>query len=345
MRSRLLTGSELEQMTASADIQALIAALAHTPYGPSIEKALVRTGGIECVTLALRLDLEKTVNNVTSYFTGRAADTVAVVLGSYDVANLKAILRGLVHGHPTREILDALAPLGTMAHDFLVELSRAPDVRAAIDTLASARSPLAQPLLQLRASRPSLTIVEMELSLDKWYFAQALDHAQAESGANGTLVQALQQDVDLLNIITVLRLVHAPDERRRLQDSLDAGDATRLFLPGGSLSPQTLQHAAEETTVAAAIDVLEATRYGPPLIRSLPLYQRAGRLSVFEEQLHRYHLRWRIQQITRDPLGPGVLLGYLPLKQNEVRNLRWIAGGIYLGMEPAAIQEELVFVP
>lgn len=342
MKSRLLTGTVLEQMTAAADIQALIAALAHTPYGPAIEKALVRTGGIECVTLALRLDLEKTVSGVQSYFTGRAAETVDIVLGTYDVANLKAILRGLVHGHPTGEIIGALAPLGTMAHDFLVELSRAPDVRAAIDVLASSRSPLAQPLLQLRATQPSLTIVEMELSLDRWYYAQALGHAQSETGANGSLVQALQLDVDLLNIITVLRLVHAPDERHRLQESLDTDEVTRLFLPGGILSPQTLQRAAAQTTVAAAIDALEATRYGPPLARGLSLYERASRLSAFEEQLHTYHLKWRARQVIRDPLGPGVLLGYLSLKQNEVRNLRWIAGGIYLGMDPAAIQEELV---
>lgn len=345
MKSRLLTGNELEQMTAAADIQALIAALAHTPYGPAIEKALVRTGGIESVTLALRLDLEKTVSGVQSYFTGRAAETVAIVLGNYDVANLKAILRGLVHGYSTGEIIKALVPLGTMAYDFLVELSRAPDVRAAIDVLASARSPLAQPLLQLRARRPSLTIVEMELSLDRWHYDQALDRAQSENGANGTLVQALQLDVDLLNIITVLRLVHTPGERRRLQESLDADDVTRLFLPGGLLSPQTLQRAADQTTVSAAVDVLEATRYGPPLVGGLPQYERASRLSLFEEQLHIYYLRWRTRQIIRDPLGPGVLLGYLSLKQNEVRNLRWIADGIYLGMDPVAIQKELVFAP
>ena len=49
-------------------------------------------------------------------------------------------------------------------------------------------------------------------------------------------------------------------------------------------------------------------------------------------------------QISRDPLGIGVLLGYVALKVNEVANLRWIAQGINLGLKSEAIRAGLEIV-
>jgi vacuolar-type H+-ATPase subunit C/Vma6 len=49
-------------------------------------------------------------------------------------------------------------------------------------------------------------------------------------------------------------------------------------------------------------------------------------------------------QISKDPLGIGVLMGYLALKENEVSNIRWIAYGISMEMSPAAIQAELEYI-
>jgi vacuolar-type H+-ATPase subunit C/Vma6 len=46
--------------------------------------------------------------------------------------------------------------------------------------------------------------------------------------------------------------------------------------------------------------------------------------------------------IPKDPLGIGVVLGYLALKLNEIRNLRWIAHGINSGLPVKIIRSELV---
>jgi vacuolar-type H+-ATPase subunit C/Vma6 len=50
------------------------------------------------------------------------------------------------------------------------------------------------------------------------------------------------------------------------------------------------------------------------------------------------------EQIKKDPLGIGVVLGYVALKVNEVNNIRWITHGINLTLKPEAIRAELEVV-
>jgi vacuolar-type H+-ATPase subunit C/Vma6 len=45
--------------------------------------------------------------------------------------------------------------------------------------------------------------------------------------------------------------------------------------------------------------------------------------------------------IVKDPLGIGVVLGYIALKTAELAKIRWIAQGINLGLKADAIKAEL----
>jgi vacuolar-type H+-ATPase subunit C/Vma6 len=49
--------------------------------------------------------------------------------------------------------------------------------------------------------------------------------------------------------------------------------------------------------------------------------------------------------IPKDPLGIGVVLGYIALKINEVNNIRWIAQGANIGLKAEAIHLEVEFIP
>ena len=66
-------------------------------------------------------------------------------------------------------------------------------------------------------------------------------------------------------------------------------------------------------------------------------------MSDFEKQLNRFRLRWMSRLISKDPLGIGVLLGFLALKINEISNIRWIAQGISLRLKVDAIRTELEY--
>lgn len=342
MKSRLLSTRDLEKLAEVGNLQALIAEMVKTPYREPVEAALARVSGLECISSALHSDLESTIKKIRRFYDGRAGEMVGVVLRAYDVRNLKAILRGLSKRARPNEILFTVLPAGELTDDILSELSRAADPRDAIDMLATMALPFARPLLKLRGDRPGAETPEMELKLDQWYYVESFNYLQRKQQTEGILFSALQQDADITNLHTVIRFAYAPEERKFLKDWLDTDDISRLFVGPGKLSFELLAGAGSQETVDAAAEFMGGTVYEVPVRSALEAYATTGRLSVFENHLNRFRLDWLSGLISKDPLGIGVLLGYLALKTTEVSNIRWIAHGITLGMPADTVRLELM---
>lgn len=340
MKSRLLSRRELENLSEAGNPQAFIAALAKTPYRRSLEAALVRLGGREAVAWAMHEELEKTVGSLRRFYRGQAAEMVALILRGYDVRNLKAVLRELSSQATPDDLAPALWPTFELLADVLYELAQATNVRAAIDLLASMGAPMSAPLLRLRSERPGAALPEMELHLEQWYFEEAFK--DLEELNNDTLCEAFRLEADLVNLQTVLRLAAMPDEYTALPEWLGTDEVSRLFVSPGSLGYELLAKAASQGTVGEAVSLLAESPYASALSTGMEKYGESGRLSHFEAQLYKLRLDKMARLIARQPLGIGLVLGYLALKTNEINNLRWIANGVFLAMKPAAIQEKLV---
>jgi V/A-type H+-transporting ATPase subunit C len=73
-------------------------------------------------------------------------------------------------------------------------------------------------------------------------------------------------------------------------------------------------------------------------------YVEVGSVSVFERALEDYLMRKALSTAVGDPLGVGVIIGYLWAKQNEVTNLRIIVKGLSVGMPEDRVRKELILV-
>ncbi len=343
MKSRLLSRRDLESLAEVESLQGLIAALTKTAYRKSVEAALARAIGMDCISDALRNDLIGMMRKVRAFFTEDAGETVAIVLRDFDVHNLKAILRGLAKNVSSGEILSTILPVGELSYDLLIELARAPGPRAAIDYMASMSLPSSQPLLTLRAKRPGADIFEMELALDQWRFVEARQFLERVYQEGDFLFSALKLEADLVNLLTILRFAHVPSERKQLRIRLGTEDPSCLFVEPGFLSWDTLVRAVRQESLESICGALAGSAYGPALNAGLDKFLSSGRLSDFEKQLKRYRLRWMASLIDKDPLGIGVLLGYLALKTNEIGNIRWVARAISSGLRAEAIRAEMEF--
>jgi V/A-type H+/Na+-transporting ATPase subunit C len=341
MKSRLLTRQELESLAEADTLKSLILSLAKTSYRKSIEVALVRSSGMDSIAKALRDDLIENIGKIPNFYQGSCGEMVAIVLRSYDIHNLKAILRGLSQNVPSSEIQRSLLPVGELTGGMLEELSLAAEPRAAIDLLASMSSPFAQPLLELRSSYPGADTSAMELALERWSYRRAKSYLENENLGGSLLAKALKLEADLTNLLTVLRFSESPAERRLMREWLGGEDLERLLLGPGSLPFDRLVQAGMQDTLEAAIDIFTGTPYEEPLRAGFKDYSRSRRLSELERQLRRFRLRWMSNQIVSDPLGIGVVMGYCSLKVNEVNNLSWIAQGINMGLKAQAIRENL----
>jgi vacuolar-type H+-ATPase subunit C/Vma6 len=263
---------------------------------------------------------------------------LTILLRAYDIHNLKAILRGLSTNAPASEIMTTLLPIGDLDIGVLRELTHLTHPREMIDQLASMGSAFAWPLLNVRAESPQAQTPEMELALDKWYFQEASQWLRSETGMVDALSAALMLDVDLINLLTALRFAQYATDRS------STPDVTHLLLRPGRISDELLVNAASQGSVAAAIETLSRSFFGPALRSGLQLYMHSNHISDIEKQLRRFRLKWLAGQMTQDALGIGVVLGYLALKVNEISNLRWMMQGIDLGLQAGAIRAGLEMV-
>jgi len=341
MKSRLLPRQALEELAGAGTHASLISALTKTEYQAAIEMALVQFSGMEVLNRARHTDLVNTISKVRHFYHGSAADLVSWVLCRYDVDNVKTILRGLSQQVPADEVLAGTIPVGQLQLADLARLLRSTNARDAIDLLATWRIPLSQSLLTLRVDRPGAGLFEMELALESWYYRAAMRAADAHGSAS--LRAALRLDADVTNVLTALRLVGLTEAAAFLRQRFNADDARPLFVGPGNIPVELLVEAAAQSSIRRAVNKLDGTPLGPILAESFSQHATTGRLSEFEYALARKQLKHANSLLFSDPLGVGVMIGYLALKTVETNNLQRIALGVDMSEDPDRIRSELMF--
>ena len=344
MKSRLLSRSSLELMAEAGSVDGLIAALTDTPYRQAVEAALLRWSGLECLAEALRANLVATVGKARTFYQGAAGALAALALRRYDLHNLIAVLRGLARHVPPDEILASTLPVGELRPADLAELAGAADFRAALDLLATWRLPLAQPVLKQRAvgHAGEDNLFFIELALQSWHMQSALQAARAGGAKAAPLHETLMLEADATNILTVLRLAGVMDPASAVGDLLGAEGVVGLFVGPGRVRVSRLAEAANRRSAAGAAEVLAPTPYGADLAEALVTDGGPPVLSAVERALRLRQIRHAAGLFARDPLGIGVLLGYVALKMAEISNLRAIAQGLVLKEKPDRIRAELL---
>ncbi len=343
MKSRLLSQRELESLADAGSLQGLIAALTRTVYQKAVESALTHSAGMQCIDDALKNDLIALIGKIRGFYEENAGKMTTLFLRAYDIHNLKAILRGLAHNISASDILSVLLPVGDLDPTMLNQLARLNNPREAVDLLASMGSPFAAPLLKVRAEFPGAGTFAMELGLDQWYFSEAAKVLKDEADKPDALASALALETDITNALTALRFAHSPAERERIHEQLGNNELARLFIRPSRIPLETLEGAARQDQVSSAVESLSGTTLAPALRAGMEKFNTSRRLSDLEKGLKRFQLKWLAGQIARDPLGIGMVLGYVALKINEIGNLRWIAHGLNLGLPSDSIRAELEF--
>jgi vacuolar-type H+-ATPase subunit C/Vma6 len=79
-------------------------------------------------------------------------------------------------------------------------------------------------------------------------------------------------------------------------------------------------------------------------VHGFPVKELPTDLVAFERELDLYIARKLRARYLGDPLGLGIVIGYLAMKSSEVANLRLIARGKVLGLPREAVRREMVVV-
>lgn len=337
MRSRLLDRAFLDALIEEPNVSRLVQDLTETEYGPDLEESLIHGLDAANVDTALRNNMVRTFQKIMGFLNEEAAYLVTTLLGRWDVFNIKTILRAK-HMHLTHEELkDGLLPAGQLTPVDLEALSAAEDVRTVVDIAATWRLPMATALRDGYAEfMRSGELASLELALDRYYtgWAQA---RLTKRGPNVRMARkVLATQVDVSNLVMVLRLQSADVE------NIDVG---QFFLEGGEhITPELYTSLSLMSDVDEVLDRLRGTAYGRALDEVSMTYLEQNSISVFERALEDLFTRRTLGVAKGDPLGIGVAISYLWAKQNEITNLRIIVKGKSVGMPVDRVRKELILV-
>ncbi len=342
MKSELLNRVFFEELLGLEEWSEVINALEQTVYSRDVEEGMLKAPGVGGVEEGLRRSTVKSFRKVIRIVDADAKDLVRVLLGRWDVLNLKSVLRGKHVGAGSQEIIDSLVAAGELDEALLLDLVKRGDIKACIDVMATWRVPYYRPLI---AAWPEYArnknLVVLELALDHYYYEEALTElAGGRFGFESLSVQlvkeVLMREIDFVNLMTVLRLP---------RDQMTPDEIEKYLIDGGKeLSIKRLKELATRKNHEDIIDAVRDTKYHAALAAGLEQFFKTGALSVIERHMEEYIIQKCVAMFRADPLSVGLIIGYIWAKFNEIVNLRIIVRGKALGMPEERIREGLVLV-
>src|SRR3972149_10640726 len=111
-RSRLLDPGRMEELLGAFTFDALLAGLTNPPYGRDLQEALARYRGIQAVDEALARNFSATTQKIRSFGDGKPRALIEALLLRWDLANVRAVLRGKHTGRSEEDIMESALPAG-----------------------------------------------------------------------------------------------------------------------------------------------------------------------------------------------------------------------------------------
>ncbi len=329
MRSRLLDPGRMEELLALPTLDTFIQGLTNTPYGHDMQEALARYPGVQAVDAALARNFYRTTTKILSFAEGKPRDLLEIILMRWDLANLRLILRGKHTGAAGEGIAANLIPAGRLNSAALRELAGQPDIGAVAGALSGLNHPLITPLQEgLAEYIETKDLFALELRLERFYALYGLRVAAGPGHSQQVVRALLQAELDATNVKTALKLQPVPLRRE---------EKRRFFVPGGRVVSEDLFLLLSERETAE--QGMQSLR-----VQGFPLKTIGDDLTVFERDLDLAMIKAQTSLYLGDPLGIDVVVAYLALKLNEVKNLRLIARGKQLGIPRERVRKEMVGV-
>ncbi len=163
--------------------------------------------------------------------------------------------------------------------------------------------------------------------MDRFYYTHMLGFVDKLPSNGEQLARLFRSEIDVLNLLTILRM--------KKEGVMDA----RLLIGEGQyLNSSLLKRLSHTRTIEDALKMVRRTEYGKCLhdLKTTSLVE-------VETALHHYLIQLSVSVMHKDPLSPNVIIGYMFLKENEIRNLRILVKGKQLKVDPAFVQAQLVY--
>lgn len=339
LKRDLLSKEFYERLLESDTPEEMVNIFSDTVYGSDISAAVINEPGYRGIENGLKENLARSFSKIVSFFSSENRYLAEIMLGRYDIWNIKAIIRGKHIGASYEEIIEAVMPAGELTEPLLRALVEAVDIKNIIDLLTIWGFPYSR---VLRDAYPeyhsSGKLLPLELALDFAFYDRSLkllDEHKNDFDAM-LLKEFIRQEIDFVNVMTSIRLI---------SEKTTVEEAEKFFVPGGrKFTLKKFKEIVNLTDPEMIISVLSDTPYSKAAQEGLKRYLQTGYVSAFQRALEEFIVRQATKLFLADPLSSAMLIAYFYAKHNEVTNLRIIVRGKSVGMNEEEIREAMIIV-
>ena len=305
--------------------------LLDTAYKEQLTKSGVTTLDARRIEQSLKAELIDQYLMVLRSTKGAIRDVFEEILRRLEVKNLKALIRaqaaaaragttGAVHFYPVEE-------------HFKRWLSRLVDAKSLADLIAQVESPYHEVLEPVfPAYEATQRLLVLENALDEELLGSIWAKIERLGRTDKELVRRIVgTEVDIVNLMTLLRCK---------AEDIPVSPMQSYFMPFAytlDFGADVIEEVVEAENVAAAIRAMPASQYKDVLSKVLPVYESERSLLAFEDALWQQFFGTVRKTLKGYPINIGTIIGFLYLKELEIRNLCTIAVGKENNLPPDEI--------
>ncbi len=330
MKHSLLTGKEISSLAAAKNVDEMIALLEKTGYRECLVQEWTGRGKEDAIELGITKSLEKTAIALKKLAPKEMERELKAVLARYDVQNIKTILLAKHLGKREEEILPLLLDAGNLQRRQLNEMLSLESNDRVIDYLGGIfRGIDAELLKELLHAGGVQGVLN---AIDLFYYSGLLKNFRAYNANDRSLRQLLMSEIDRKNISSMLR-----GKALGMKETEIMG----YIIPNGSVRNETLEKMAKAKNVEECVRILSPEI---DLLEPLEKFTKDRKLSHFEPELGQRISRKSLAALRQSILSIGTIIGFLLLKEEEVKGIRKILRGKEFNLSEQEITAQLVGV-
>ncbi len=320
MKSKLIP-KEMYPKFLNMDTHEITRFIEESEYKKDVDELSKKYHDLDLFEHALNQNLALTYRKLIEVSQNEANFLITEYLRSWDIWNIKTILRGKFSGAGEEEILEHVVSGGQLRYRDITELVKISTVEGVIAALA--KTPYYPALEGYKGD-----LAEIENALDKRYYFKRIE--AAASAGNKLFLKFLRTEIDLKNLKMLFRMKRAGMER---------DDIIKHLIPGG------MELKEGDLAKLASLSF-------PEFVRALEEYSYwkaiadvSGELTSLiniENRLDKYGLVYTSQISYYYPLSILPILDYILSKKIEVDNLRIIVRGKETKLPEDIIKAHLV---
>ncbi|MBI5096290.1 MAG: V-type ATPase subunit [Nitrospirae bacterium] len=340
MEGDLLTADQLRRLLSFRELSAAVTYLKKTPYrlyfSEGIEGAL-----IDRIDTALRTAISSTIQKIYKIFKGEDILLLEILLGRWDVFNIKTLIRGKLHNVVPQEVLSSTIPAGRLDEGTLKEVYKQPSVQTMVDMLFTIGFTYAAPLRRLEYLQEG-DLFKGEIGLERAFFRHLLRRLKAydKRGINRAMVEdTVERLIDRYNLMAAVKVAGSGIQ------GIQINEAEAWFIDGGKvIRPELYKKILRGSDLSQSISMIDHATWKSHWDQFYARTRITDPLLRIERWLDYEMLTYAIRLPRKDPFNIGLVISYLWRKINEVMNLRILLRGIHYNLPQGEI-EGLLMLP